>query len=233
MCNAYSLTLPRAAVVEFVQEIAIEFQSSAFQPDWEPRYRISPRQQAPVLLLGETGRLELTMAHWGFLISGGKPGFAPTNARADKLATGWPWKLSSKERRCLVPADGFFEPEKLAGDKAVAPWSYYTIGNRRPFWMGGLFNLGPHPKSGREALSYTIVTTDSNPAIRVHNRMPVILDDHQALSWITPGAVPLGLTEPFKHSTIRGWRVSDTAKNSRISDHEGMIAPLAQNSLFD
>ena len=152
MCNAYSLSLPRQAVIDFViglaNQLELELGELALPEEFGPRYRYSPRQLAPVLDLDGAHRLRLRFALWGLTMPGGRKGFAPTNARGDKLCTGWPWKLISQDQRCLVLADGFFEPDKPAGDKATVPWSYYAMGNRQPFLMAGLFNAGLHPKTG-------------------------------------------------------------------------------------
>lgn len=237
MCNAYSLTLPRSAIIEIAGDLArqldLPLEPLKLPAELGPRYRYSPRQWAPILRLTETGRLELTMALWGFLIQGGKPGFAPTNARSDKLEQGWPWKLVSHDQRCLVLADGFFEPEKPAGDKAVVPWSYYARGNRQPFWMGGLWNLGPHPKTGEPTTSFTVITTAANQTIRIHNRMPVIIEDEDIHTWLQAGHTPQRLTTPYPPERMTGWRVADEARNARLPDQAGMIEPVAQTSLFD
>ena len=238
MCNAYSLSLPRQSILDIASGLAQQLDLELLDADGLPadlgvRFRYSPRQMAPILHLDDSGRLRWTMALWGFLTKGGKPGFAPTNARSDKLDGGWPWKMVSGTQRCLVPADGFFEPEKPAGDKSVVPWSYYALGNRQPFLMGGLFNFGPHPKSGDEVPSFTIVTTDANSVIRLHNRMPVMINDEQAGHWLEPGPIPQESTKPYPAARMTGWRVIDEARNSRIKDHEGMIEPVSQTSLFD
>ncbi|MEZ5905064.1 MAG: SOS response-associated peptidase family protein [Geminicoccaceae bacterium] len=139
-------------------------------PDPLPqRYRISPRQQAPILRLDRSGRLVWSMGLWGFLVTGGKPGFAPTNARDDRLTSGWPWRQVAETQRCLIPADGFFEPEKPAGAKGTVPWSYYTLGNRQLFLMAGLWNPAAHPTTGARVTSYTVVTTEASEAIRLHD----------------------------------------------------------------
>ena len=65
------------------------------------------------------------------------PPYPLNNARADKLGA-WPWKAVQRQR-CLIPASGFWEPEKLAREKGVAPWSYYSMTDGRPFFMAGLW----------------------------------------------------------------------------------------------
>ena len=68
------------------------------------------------------------------------------NARADKLGA-WPWKAVQRQR-CLIPASGFWAPEKLAREKGVAPWSYYSMTDGRPFLMAGLWAEATDPGEG-------------------------------------------------------------------------------------
>lgn len=235
MCNAYSFTPSRNELVglanDLAQELGLVLDVTGLPEDLRPRYRYSPRQMAPILRQEDGGTLICELALWGLLTKGGKPGFAPTNARDDKLTTGWPWKMISRAQRCLVPADGFFEPEKEAGAKGTVPWSYYAMGNRQPFFMGGLWNAAAHPKTSETVTTYTVVTTSANDAIRIHNRMPVILEDDGLATWLSPSEVPAHLLKPYPGERMTGWRVMDEARNSRIPDHEGMIEPAAHEDL--
>lgn len=232
MCNAYSLTNSRREIValgnELARQVGTAFDATALPDDLSPRYRVSPRQSAPILYRAEDGRLISTLELWGLLVKGGKPGFAPTNARDDKLTNGWPWKMLSRQQRCLVPADGFFEPEKPAGAKGTVPWSYYAMGNRQLFCMAGLWNAAVHPKSGEPVVSFTVITTDASAAIRVHDRMPVILADDDLGSWLAPGEVPAPLLRPYPAERMTGWRVMDEARNSRLPEHPGLLEPVSE-----
>lgn len=229
MCNAYSLTHGRSEIAALGRALALRLATTldvaAIPADLEPRYRISPLQRAPILLRAGDGGVVGTMGKWGLLVSGGKAGFAPTNARDDKLESGWPWKMISRPQRCLVPADGFFEPEKKAGVKGTVPWSYYAMGNRQLFAMAGLWNRAGDPRSGEMVTSFTVVTTSANAAIRVHDRMPLILEDDDLAAWLAPGAVPTALLRSYPAERMTGWRVIDEARNSRIADHPGMLEP--------
>ena len=80
-----------------------------------------------------------------------------------------------QRQRCLIPASGFWEPEKPARAKGVAPWSYYSMKDGRPFFMAGLWSERPDPATGEVGDTYTLIITDANAAMRVHDRMPVIL----------------------------------------------------------
>lgn len=231
MCNAYSLTHPREALVDLGEALARHggwrLHADLLPEPLAPRYRVSPRQQAPILRLDRSGRLVWSMGLWGFLVAGGKPGFAPTNARDDRLTSGWPWRQVAATQRCLIPADGFFEPEKPAGAKGTVPWSYYTLGNRQLFLMAGLWNPAEYPTTGVKVASYTVVTTKASEAIRLHDRMPAILDGEAALlDWLRPGAVPTAQLGPWPAARMRGWRVADAARNSRLPDTPAMIEPV-------
>lgn len=233
MCNAYSLTHPREALVDLGRALARlggwQLHADLLADPLLPRYRISPRQQAPILRLDRSGRLLFSMGLWGFRPDGGRPGFAPTNARDDRLTEAWPWRQVAETRRCLVLADGFFEPEKPAGARGSAPWSYYALGNRQLFLMAGLWNPAEHPATGARVASYTVVTTGASEAIRLHDRMPAILDgDEAAIDWLRPGEVPRARLRPWPASRLQGWRVADAARNSRLPDTALMIEPVEQ-----
>ena len=129
----------------------------------------------------------MVLVTWSLVPPGAKepPPYPLNNARSDKLAT-WPWKAVQRQR-CLVPASGFWEPEKAAREKGVAPWSYYSMKDERPFFMAGLWAEAHDPATGEVADTYTVIITDANAAMRVHDRMPVILATDAARRWIEPG----------------------------------------------
>jgi len=206
MCNAYSLTHAREEIVGLARELArqhrLELDEAGAAPDFQPRQRVLPRQPAPILRLDGAGRLVWREALWGFLTEGARPGFAPTNARDDKLETSWPWKRVARRQRCLIPADGFFEPEKPAGSKERVPWCYYALADRGLFLMGGLWNEGPHPGTGEIVESFTVVTTEAAPVIRKHDRMPALIPPDHALAWLEPGPLPGDRARLYGHPDL-------------------------------
>ena len=72
-----------------------------------------------------------------------------------------------------------------------------------------------------------MIITDANAAMRVHDRMPVILATDAARRWIEPGPLPAELLVPYPAEEMQAWRVGDAAKNSRIEPHAGMAEPVA------
>jgi putative SOS response-associated peptidase YedK len=99
--------------------------------------------------------------------------------------------------------------------------------NGQPFFMAGLWSEAHDPSTGEVADTYTVIITDANAAMRVHDRMPVILATDAARRWIEPGPLPAELLVPCPAQEMQAWRVGDAAKNSRIEPHAGMAEPAA------
>jgi putative SOS response-associated peptidase YedK len=173
------------------------------------------------------GPLNWSWARWSLIPPGAKepPAYPLNNARSDKLGI-WPWR-GVQRQRCLIPASGFWEPEKPAREKGVAPWSYYSMRDGRPFFMAGLWSKVAVAATGEVADTYTLIITDANAAMRVHDRMPVILATDAARRWIEPGPLPAELLVPYPAEEMQAWRVGDAAKNSRFEPHAGMAEPAA------
>ena len=111
-------------------------------------------------------------------------------------SSGGPGSPSSASGASSLPA-GFWEPEKLAREKGVAPWSYYSMTDGRPFFMAGLWAEASDPATGEVADTYTLIITDANATMRVHDRMPVILATDAARRWIDPGPLRPELLRPY------------------------------------
>ena len=235
MCNAYTVAHSRDEVIGFSNDIAkqlkLHLDVGGLPDDLKPRYRVSPRQRAPILRLGDDDRLILTTFQWGLLTKSAKPGFAPTNARDDKLATGWPWKMISKGQRCLVVADGFYEPTKPAGAKGDVPWRYFVMGNRQMFVMGGLWNVAPDPKTGDDVETYAVVTTAANGLIAPHDRMPYLPEADDLLPWLSPGPVPIDRIRSYPTDRMKAWQVGDRAKSWK-DEGPDMIEPVDDQVLL-
>ncbi len=236
MCNAKSLHRTRDEIERFVRRIGLALIGE--MPPFEPRYRVAPRQRhlifRPVADAdGEPPTVRADLALWDLIPPGDAKPFLRTNARAEGLTTTWPWKLFVRANRCLVPSDGFFEPEKPGRGKGSAPWYYYTMRDGEPFLLAGLYSDTADPQTGEVTTSYTIITTEANAAIRVHDRMPAIIAAEDAAEWLFADAFPGHLLGPYPAERMTGWRVTDEAKNPRRADHPGMIAPIdTQASLF-
>jgi putative SOS response-associated peptidase YedK len=142
---------------------------------------IYPKYVAPIVI--QTGHKRiLTTKAWGIPVAikgvKGQRILKPvTNARNDKL-TGFTWRHAVRERRCLIPATGYFEPG--LGPPGAKGEILFTVKERPSFFFAGLW----------EDDAFTMVTTEPNEFVaQFHDRMPVVLDDADALAWL--GAEPL------------------------------------------
>lgn len=224
MCNAKSQRKTRDELNGLFDQAEIELTYEL--PDFEPRYRIGPRQKHLVVFPDLEDGISARLAMWDLVPPGNAKPFLRTNARADALREKWPWKSLLRTNRCITPADGFFEPEKPALAKGTAPWRYYSLKDDGLFWMPGLFT---RLSGGDDELSYTIITTEANEAIRIHDRMPVMLSFNEALSWLREDEPPTELLRPYAAELMQSWRVGDEAKSSKGADHSGLIVPIEEN----
>ena len=219
MCNAYNLRHRNEAILDIARAMQLAVADLA---EFPPQHRIGIRQRGLILRPSKAGPLAWSWARWSLVPPGARevPPYPLNNARADKLGA-WPWK-GVRRQRCLIPASGFWEPEKPARAMGAAPWSYYSMADGRPFFMAGLWAEAHDPATGEVQDTYTLIITDANAIMRVHDRMPVILATAAARQWIEPEPLPDELLVPYPAEPMMAWRVSDDAKNGRIEPHAGM-----------
>jgi putative SOS response-associated peptidase YedK len=149
---------------------------------FEPSTAIFPRRMAPVVRRSPDGEREIVMMSWGFmLVQNGRAPRPVTNVRDDKILTSRFWRSSFEERRCLVPATSFCEPN---GDVKPATWHWFSLtgSEARPlFAFPGLWRKyqGSMKKDGPkvEIETYAFLTTTPNSLVATvnHERMPVLL----------------------------------------------------------
>jgi putative SOS response-associated peptidase YedK len=153
-------------------------------PDWSPRYNIAPTQPVPVVRHKGDGGREFVRLRWGLVPSWAKEVGGPPliNARAETVATKPAFRSALKQRRCLIPADGFYE--WLKAGKKKQPFSF-RLWDDKPFAFAGLWERWTGGEQPLE--SCTIITTDSNELVRpTHDRMPVILPVRYHAEWLDP-----------------------------------------------
>ena len=178
MCGRYTLTTD-------LKQVAKRFDAAADEiPSVAPRYNIAPTQN--VIAVSDDGKRTIKQMRWGLIPSWAKDsaiGNRMINARAETLAEKPAFRSALKKRRCIIPADGFFEWKKLG--KLKQPFRI-VLKNREPFGFAGLWEHWKSP-DGEEILSCTIITTEANELLKaVHERMPVILDREAEAVWLDP-----------------------------------------------
>jgi putative SOS response-associated peptidase YedK len=219
MCGRYSLsatpeTIAEIFGVQHVTEVA-------------RRYNIAPTQLVPVVRpdAGSSDR-RIDLLKWGLVPSWSEDpsiGSRMINARAETVADKPSFRSAFKSRRCLVPADGFYEWRKTAGRKIP-----YLIRREsgEPFAFAGLWERWNGPAS--EIESFTIVTTEANEFIRpIHDRMPVIVDTDAYDAWLdpkTPSQVLRALLKPEAEGRLVAFPVS-TRVNSPSVDEPSLQEP--------
>jgi putative SOS response-associated peptidase YedK len=170
-------------------EIARYFDAVPPEAALEPNYNVAPTNDVyAVLADGQVRRLE--PLHWGLVPRWAKSiaaGNKMINARAETVATKNAYRYAFKKKRCIIPADGFFEWKKVAGQKAKQPY-YIHRNDGEPMAFAGLWEVWRDPNNPEEELhSCTIITGQPNEKVReIHDRMPVMLPPTAWETWLDP-----------------------------------------------
>ena len=148
------------------------------------RFNIAPTQPAPVIRVDKQGVREVALLRWGLVPFWAKDlavGTKMINARAEGVETKPAFRAAMRQRRCLVPATGFFEWKGAPGCKQ--PYAI-TLPDRPLFAFAGLWETWK-PREGETVETFTIVTTDANESVaQIHDRMPVILPRDSEDAWL-------------------------------------------------
>ena len=211
-------------------------------PWFAPSFNVAPQSTQPVVRLNrDSGRREFSLLRWGlvpFWAKDPKFGYSTINARAEEAAQKPAYREALKTRRCLVPADAFYEWQRV--DKKTKHPFAFSLKSGGPWAMAGLWERW-QPGEGPALESFTILTTDPNELMEpVHNRMPVIVEPRDYDRWLEPGdpaRPPLDLLRPYPAEKMRAWPVSERVGNVRNNAPE-LLAPAepaaaaAQDGLF-
>jgi putative SOS response-associated peptidase YedK len=177
MCGRYTLHSKVSDLQRLLGSVAVP-------ADLEERYNIAPTQAVPVVPNDGSERIEFF--RWGLIPAWAKDasiGSRMINARAETVAEKPSFRTAFKKRRCLVPADGFYEWRKEADGKTKTP-VHLRMRSGEPFAFAGLWESWTGP-DGQELRTFTIITTTPNElAATVHQRMPVILPHEHHADWI-------------------------------------------------
>ena len=179
MCGRFTLKTPAAALAE-------HFEVPGFA-DLLPRYNVAPSQPVAVIrpAADRPGR-EAVMLRWGLIPAWADDpaiGYKMINARAETVADKPAYRSAFKKRRCLIPADSFYEWAKSGKHKQ--PWNF-ALPDGGPFAFAGLWETWS--KGDGPVESCTLVTTEANGTVApVHARMPVILLPEEYGRWLDAG----------------------------------------------
>jgi putative SOS response-associated peptidase YedK len=186
-----------------------------------PSYNIAPTTRQPVIVANrETGNRSLAIMRWGLIPFWCKDlkklGLSTINAKAEGLMEKPMWKGPFTKRRCLVPADGFYEWKALDA-KTKQPYMF-SLRSGEMFAFAGVWEHWKAP-TGEGIDSYSIITTEPNElTATVHTRMPVILKTADYDRWLAPGdpqQPPIDLLRPYDAELMQAWPVHTDVGNVR------------------
>lgn len=222
MCGRFSLAqLP---------ETLSEYFGLDAPPLWlEPHYNIAPGHDVAIIrYIADIGR-HMDLVRWGLIPSWAKEskiGHRLINARAETVAVKPAFRSALRKRRCLIPADGFYEWQETGNGKQPL---WISLPNSTPFAFAGLWEHWESP-DGHTVESCTIITTSANAQIHpIHERMPLILPAQDYDTWLSPDTPPatlMKLLTPY-NGAMHYWPVSPEVNNPR-HDSPSLIQPINQ-----
>jgi putative SOS response-associated peptidase YedK len=206
MCGRFAVTTDPKLLAEKIH--AIDEATSAQTGNAGPNYNVAPTTTIATVVSRHAEPYDdptrrLRLMRWGLVPPWAKsgPGGAPDNkgpllinARADKVTTSPAFRSSAKSKRCLVPMTGWYEwranPDTPSGKKARKTPFFMTPGDDNLICMAGLWSTWRPkgaPKDSPPLLSCTIITTDAvGPLAEIHDRMPLMIDEHDWDRWLDP-----------------------------------------------
>jgi putative SOS response-associated peptidase YedK len=227
------------ATFEF-SDIRVRWNLDRDLPLYSPRYNIALEQIAsasgqkiPVIVRDQNGN-HCRLMHWGLIPYWAKDptiGNRMINARAETLTELPSFKPLVDRRRCIIPADGFYEWRKQ-GRRKVPMWVH--LRNLQPFGLAGLWDVWRKP-DGKRVESFTIITTEPNELVRpVHNRMPVILQPEDEEQWLDASRTPFtkakSLLQPYPEDMMDAHDVSQVVNSAKYDGPE-CIRPVSEDEI--
>ena len=229
MCGRYGRRADKQRIAEWFQTHNTDVFNEAY---FAPSYNVAPQSLQPIVRLdSETSERELTVMRWGlvpFWSKDGKAGYSTINARAETITTSATYREAFKRRRCLVPADLFYEWMKLDAE-TKQPYAI-ALKNGLLFAFAGLWETWKDKVTGKTLETYTIITTDPNELmVPLHNRMPVIVNRIDYDRWLAPAEpshLPVDLLRPYPAEEMKAWKVSARIGNVRNNDPDLCVEAL-------
>jgi len=233
MCGRYRLSRRKQLIEEY-------FGTAPWDEDWNPRYNIAPTQAIPVIRQHPKEPIrQVSTMRWGLIPHWAKDASIATgtiNSKSETAATKPAFRDPLKFRRCLIPADAFYEWKRSGTSKQ--PYCF-EVNAGELFAFAGLWD-GWKDATGQWIKTCSILTTTPNAVTSaIHDRMPVILDPDSYDLWLDPGMtnvqVVSELLKPSDAALMRSYPVSTRINHVANDDEEcsRRVEPVqAQNSLF-
>ena len=179
MCGRINLWMSSVELAEFFELFR--------ETEWEPRYNLGPMQQILSVRMHPKGVRLAEPVQWGLVPNWTKAassGPLLNNARCESIATKPSFSDSFRKRRCLIPANGFYEWKRL-DNKTKQPWNLFRS-DGQPLALAGIWDHWQTP-DGDTLESCAVITTSANEFMsQIHDRMPVILRKEDWNDWLNP-----------------------------------------------
>jgi putative SOS response-associated peptidase YedK len=221
MCGRYTLTSAPEAI-----RALFRYQE---QPNFPPRYNVAPTQPIPIVRL-VNGKRQFALVRWGLLpswVKDPKTFSLLINARGESAAEKPAFRAAMKRRRCLIPADGFYEWKAVGARKQ--PY-FIRAKSGEPFAFAGLWEtwMGPN---GEELETAAIVTTTANRTLSpIHVRMPVVVPPEAFDLWLDTANVDATTAEalimPAQEDLFEAYPIS-TDVNRVANDNPRLVEPIS------
>jgi putative SOS response-associated peptidase YedK len=221
MCTRYALS-DLKAITTLVEAANLDVYVDLIGS--EPRFNVALTQRVPVIT--KRSKVKLETLSFGQLLPARATAKKPlllANARAETLLTKHSFRDAAQHRRCLVPATGFYEWERLSTTRLP---HYFTLPAGPAFFFAGLWE----PETAINPAAFAIVTTSPNTLLgAIHDRMPVILGPNSGAAWLGDDPLPPArlaqLCRPFSAEKMAGHRVDPRVNNVRYEAPD-CIAPV-------
>jgi putative SOS response-associated peptidase YedK len=226
MCGRFTQQRPSA-------ELAALFGAEDLAETPGERYNLAPQQMGLVVVERDDLRRAIVPYRWGLIPSWAKDariGNRLINARAESVATTPAFRASFQKRRCIVPADGFYEWERMTPEIRQPNLIHRADGE--PMAFAGLWSIwrDPTQREGELLRTFSIITTTANATLEpIHDRMPAILPASAWAAWLAPAPADpgelLALLRPAPDDLLERYPVSKRVNNAR-NEGPDLVVPL-------
>ena len=213
MCGRFTLRTPRR-----IKDVGSELPSATLIP----RYNIAPSQEI-LAVIGTEDERRLTALVWGLVPSWSGEPKGVINARSETLQSKPSFSESFQRRRCLIPADGFYEWKRKG--KSKQPY-YFQLEDESQFAFAGIWDVWK--KAGASITSCAIITTTPNELLAtIHDRMPVILKPEAQEEWLRDSGPDelMRLLKPFPAEAMKSFPVSQQVNHAKIEE-PSLVEPV-------
>jgi putative SOS response-associated peptidase YedK len=221
MCGRYAITTAPEAIRQLFGYLD--------QPNFPPRYNVAPTQPVPIVRM-TGGKRQLALVRWGLIPAWVKDprGFTLLiNARGESVLEKPAFRNAMKRRRCLFPADGFYE-WKREGEKK-RPY-FVRLKSGQPMAFAGLWESWMGPNGEEQETAAIVTTTASRSIAHIHDRMPVIVPSDAFDFWLDPNVdaqTAAAVIQSARDALLEAYEVS-SAVNRTANDSAMLIEPLRE-----